>query len=190
MLNWLIPASQRARALRREHAAVRDERDVLESHGSGDRGNQLLEIATQQWLASRERDEHRVEEAGCVGEAAQLIGLRRGRGLPVVAEAAARVAAERHLEVHEHRPSPRDEVSVFREEERDVPWLEARGQHDAARCRASMPVRSSGARRLRDAPSPARCRTPRRRGGRRRSPGRWSARARRAPARATSRRPR
>src|SRR5881398_3337514 len=47
--------------------------------------------------------EHRVEETRGVGEALELIGLGRRIGFPVVAESAARVAAQRDLEVHEHR---------------------------------------------------------------------------------------
>ena len=33
-----------------------------------DRGDELLEIAAQQRLAARERDEHRIEEARRIGE--------------------------------------------------------------------------------------------------------------------------
>src|SRR5918999_1129892 len=109
MLNWLTPASQRDRAR--------------------DRGNDVLEVASQERLAARERDEHRIEEARRVGEALQLARTSRRVGLPVVTEPASGVAAQRDLEVHEDRHPARREPRVFREEERDVPGLEARGEH-------------------------------------------------------------
>jgi hypothetical protein len=64
MLNWLIPASRSAAArLDGEHPAMGDQRDVLEANRAVDGRDEILEIATQQRLATRERDEHRVEVA-------------------------------------------------------------------------------------------------------------------------------
>ena len=120
---------QRLRALRREHGAVRDQRDVLERDRAIDLGDEILEIAAQRRLAAGEGDEHRIEEARRVGVALELRRALVGVGLPVVTEPAVRVAAKRDLEVHEHRPTTRREPRVLSEKERDVPGLEARRKH-------------------------------------------------------------
>src|SRR4051794_31433104 len=108
---------------------MRNQRDVFESNRSIDFGDNVLEIPTQRWLAARERHQHRIEESGGVGEALQFRRASARVGFPIVTERATSIAAKRDLEMHEHRPTPRREPGIFAEKERDVPWLESRGEH-------------------------------------------------------------
>ena len=120
---------ERSRPIDRQHAAVRDERNVFEAYRPVDCRHELLEIAPEERLSPGEADHHRVEEPCGIGEAAQLLRFRRCRRLPVVAEVAAGVASHRHFEVHQHRATPEMQPRVLRGEERDVVWRETRREH-------------------------------------------------------------
>ena len=120
---------QRSRSLGRQHAAVRQQDDVLQAHGARDSGDEGFQVAPQQGLAARERYEHGIEKPGGVRVALQLVVPSRRIRLPVVAEGATRVAAQRHLEVHEHGHAARGEPGVLREEERNVVGFETRAEH-------------------------------------------------------------
>ena len=129
------------------------------------RGDDLLEIAAQQRLATGEGDEHRIEEARRVGEALELVRRAVRRRLPVVAEPAVRVAAKRDLEVHEHRPLARTDHAYFPRNSGTCHGLKRRRQH------ATAIHRKHDARALRR--WRARTRSPHRRGARRRCRDRW-----------------
>ena len=116
-------------ALRREHAAMRDERDVLEAHGRAHGRDDVFEIATQEWFAARERDKHGIEVSCRIRVRRELVRPRIGRRFPVVAEAAPRIAAECDLEVHEQRALPQREPRVLRQKERNMPGFEPRREH-------------------------------------------------------------
>ena len=155
---------QRARPLGRQHATVGDERHVLEADRLVHRRDYILQIAPQCRLAAGECNEHGIEEARGISEGRELAGFGGRIGFPVVAEAAARVAAHRDFEMHQHGPPRCREICVLREEHGHVPRLELPCQHvsrssaDAIRAcaRSSTPLRI---RRRRGEPRPC--------------PGRW-----------------
>src|SRR5262249_51697100 len=150
----------------REEAAVREYGHVLHAHRAAHGMDDVLQVATEERLTTRERNHERIEEPRRIGERLRFRGARRRVGSPIVAESAPRVAPQRHLEVDEDRTLARGQPGVLREENRYIPGREARGQH----------VTRWVDRYAAPSPFDARCRSPRRRGVRRRYPGRSSGR--------------
>src|ERR1700722_7188609 len=108
---------------------MREQRDVLDADGGGDSGNQAFQVTSQQGLSARERDHQGVEEPRGVGILPRLVGAGVSRGLPVVAESAPRVTAERDLEVHQYRAPARREIRMLGEKDGHMPWREPRREH-------------------------------------------------------------
>src|SRR5687768_16751457 len=108
---------------------MREQRRVLHGNRGVDARDNVLEVAPQRRLAAGIGDHHRIEEPRCIGEALHFTGARRRACLPVVAEATARVAPQRYLEVNQHRLPNRCEPRVLAEKYRNVPGTKFAREH-------------------------------------------------------------
>src|SRR5687767_13681030 len=108
---------------------MREQRRVLHGNRGVDARDNVHEVAPQRRLAAGIGDHHRIEEPRCIGEALHFTGARRRACLPVVAEATARVAPQRYLEVNQHRLPNRCEPRVLAEKYRNVPGTKFAREH-------------------------------------------------------------
>jgi hypothetical protein len=139
MLNWFTPASHSERA--RSGVSIPPcvmSVTYLRRTAAFTPGDERLEVAPQQRLAARPRDEHRVEEARA---SANVVSSSRRASAGVFQKSQKPQRALHRggdLEVHELPADAARAAAVLEQEERDVIRLEAGGEHarqDTSRAR-------------------------------------------------------